>query len=133
MSTKSLSWLYMIATAVSIMAILFLALLESLFIRSWSNSKIMYLPSVITLVAALFLTVSTLIRSRTALRLKLVTVASVASILMTCLFLLEIVPIAQGNNDSGEVFWFVVLPTIGLLAYAYFSYLKLKTFLPDTR
>jgi hypothetical protein len=40
--------------------------------------------------------------------------------------LIEITPIAQGNYDSGEVFWFLMLPMILSFAQASVAYLKFK-------
>jgi len=85
------------------------------------------------MLAVVLLIVSILLQSRKSLMLALIIAASAASVLMTCWFLVEITPIAQGNNDSGEVFWFVVFPAIGLFIYACISYSKLKTLRTNTR
>jgi putative effector of murein hydrolase LrgA (UPF0299 family) len=112
---------------------MFLAWLEWGFIRSWSKVQIMYAPSLGSAlgVAALFAGLC-LIPVNKRLSIQFNAYASVFLVVMAFLFLAEIVPIAQGNNDSGEVFWLIVLPAIGLLAHAHRSYLKLKVF-PNQR
>jgi FtsH-binding integral membrane protein len=119
---------YIIATIFALLAGSFLAWLEWGFIRSWSNGQLMYGPpigSVIGIVGLLF--GLCLAKKYQHLSLRINTYASAVLILMATIFLVEIIPIAQGNNDSGEVFWFIVLPAIWLFIYAYRSDSKSKS------
>jgi hypothetical protein len=125
MPSKSLGWRYLAATIVATAATMFSGWLEAAFVRSWSNEKLMYFPSLVTAVAAVVLIPSVVLRSERMLIFQ--TASAIASVLMTCWFLVEIIPIASGNNDSAEVFPFVALPAIGLFAYACVSYSKFKT------
>jgi hypothetical protein len=131
-TAEPLGWRYIVATIFAIGAALFLAWLEDLFVRSWAaDSTFMYFPAFVTAVAALVIVISTFLYSRRVLMLWFIVAASVAAVSMTCWFLLEIIPIAQGNNDSGDIFWFVVLPSIALSIYAFVSYSKLKALQPE--
>ena len=110
-----------------LLAACFLIWLEVGFIRSWSNSFSMYTPPLISVLAMLFLLGSSLsLRRRLAFAFRINAVAATIIVTMALLFLVEIIPIAQGNNDSGEVFWFIVLPAIGISVFAYRSQLRSK-------
>ena len=85
----------------------------------------MYVPVVASVFATVGLIVSVLPMSA-HLRLRLAIGASFLLVLSVLYFLVEITPIASGNNDSGEVFWIVMIPAILLCAFSFFSYLKAK-------
>jgi hypothetical protein len=131
MPKESLGWGYLVATIMAIAATVFCSWLEWVFVRSWSNQKPMYFPSLVTAVAAVILMGSIVFRSERMLALQ--TASAATSILMACWFLIEIIPIASGNNDSGEVFPFVALPMVGLFVYACVSYSKLRVFRTNSR
>jgi hypothetical protein len=98
----------------------FLAFIEWAFAKSWLTEKWMYIPPYVSGVGAACLLMGALaFRTRPSISSRIQAASSVLVTLMAFLFLVEITPIAQGNNDSGEVFWFVMLPAIFLTAYAY--------------
>jgi hypothetical protein len=113
-----------IGAVLAILGGLFLSLIEVGFIRSWSNDRWMNLPCVISVIATVLLFLSLLpFADLSKLRMRIL--CSGLLVFSVAYFLIEIISIATGNNDSGEVFWIVVLPAILLFTYLYFSYLKL--------
>jgi hypothetical protein len=87
----------------------------------------MYIPALISLVATCALIGGLLILrfyKRTSLWLE--ATSSFCVVICVLAFLLEIQPIAAGNNDSGEVFPLVFLPGVWLLAYAILSSRRLQ-------
>jgi hypothetical protein len=119
---------YIIAKTFALLAGLFLVWLEWGFTRSWSNVGSMYGPPIGSAIAVLGLSAALIIgRIQLGLSQRISTYAAAVLVLMAFCFLIEITPIAQGNNDSGEVFWFIVLPAIWLTIYAYRSHSRSKT------
>ena len=115
--------MHSVAALFAIFAGLFLIWIEEAFVRSWSNDRWMYLPVIVSAVAMLCLLVSFLpFAALHKLRFRIA--GSGLLVFAVACFLIEIIPIATGNNDSGEVFWIVMLPAILLSVYLYFSYLK---------
>ena len=116
--------MHSVAAVFATFAGLFLIWIEEAFVRSWSNDRWMYFPALVSAVATLCLLVSFLpFADLHKLRLRIA--SSGLLVFAVACFLIEIIPIATGNNDSGEVFWIVALPAILLSIYFYFSYLKI--------
>jgi hypothetical protein len=113
--------LMVIATLASI----FIAWIEDGFIRSWSKVGWMSLPVVVSALASIVL-IATLFPIRSLLTIRLRVWSLMLSVASVFCFLIEITPIAQGNNNSGEVFWIVTLPALLLLICAYRTVLKIK-------
>jgi hypothetical protein len=127
-TNRVIGWGYIVATVFALFAGLFLAWLEWSFLRSWSNVGSMYGPPIGSAIGVIGLLTALLVIPRYKnYSLQLGTYVSGIIVLMAFWFLIEITPIAQGNNDSGEVFWFIVLPTIWLLTHTFRSYSRLKS------
>jgi hypothetical protein len=105
----------------------FMTLIEALFVRSWSNAGPMYFPPMASAIATLSLfTCAFLFRSKYLFALNLSLLSSGILVVMALCFFIETLPITQGNNDSGEVFWLVALPMVLHFVNSCNSYLKLK-------
>jgi Na+/H+-translocating membrane pyrophosphatase len=127
-TTRTIEWGYAAVTMAALLAAMFLTWLEWAFVRSWSDERAMYVPVIVSAFGTVFLLVGVyFIRRNKRFSLQINTWASGVITTMAVLFLIEIVPIAQGNNDSGEVFWLIVLPAIGLFAHARLSYSKIRS------
>jgi energy-coupling factor transporter transmembrane protein EcfT len=87
----------------------------------------MYTPVAISFAASCALIGGLLVvRSKPWHALWIGTVSSACIVVGVLAFLVEIQPIAAGNNDSGEVFPFVFLPAIWIFGFAIISYTKLR-------
>ncbi len=122
---KAYSWCFVAAGAVTVLAGSFLAWLEGAFVESWMYDKHANLSSIATGAATLFLLIGLiLLRSSQQYALRLIAISAAAAALCVVVFLVQISPVAQGNNDSGEVFWPVVLPGILLATYGFWALLS---------
>lgn len=128
LTTKStFGWKYTTTTFLAVFAGAFITLIEVLFVRSWSSSRSMYFPPLVSAVATVCLFVSAVLSRLEHFVVPYLSMAgSGVLVLMSMCFFVEITPIAQGNNDSGEIFWFVAFPTILLFVYLCRIYLKFK-------
>jgi drug/metabolite transporter superfamily protein YnfA len=88
---------------------------------------LMYLPVILSLVASCALiggVFALWVHTRQSLRIEVA--SSICITVCVFAFLVEIQPIAAGNNDSGEVFPLVFLPGLWIGAHAILSRRKLK-------
>ena len=128
MTKSSSRWNY-VAVCALVFAGAFMTLIEALFVRSWSNTSPMYFPPTMSAIATLCLfNCIFLLRSNYRRALYLSLASSGTLVTMALCFFVETLPITQGNNDSGEVFWLVMLPAILQFVNFCNSYLRLKEF-----
>lgn len=121
-------WRYGTATMSVILSGFFLLWIEDAFARSWFLSPYISWPARTTGLMSLVILVSSLLYFMCPRFVLFVNaVASGMIALMVICFLASIFDIARGNNDSGDVFWFVVLPGIVSATYSFNSYKKAKS------
>jgi hypothetical protein len=120
-------WQYGAATLLVVLLGFFLFWIEDAFARSWFLPPYKSWPARTTGLMALVIVVSSLLYLMRPRFVLLVNSAASGTIaIMVICFLASILDIAQGNNDSGDVFWPVVLPGIVSATYSFRSYKKAK-------
>ncbi len=121
------NWWYALSTVFVVLLGFFLFWIEDAFARSWFLAPYKSWPARSTGLMSLVIAVSSLlyfIRPRFVLFVNSAASGTI-SIMVLC-FLVSITEIARGNNDSGDVFWIVVLPGIVCAIYSYISFRKIK-------
>jgi len=111
--------------AVALLAGAWLAWLEGAFLTSWMpNDRVHLIPIFTGIATAGLLAGMVLLRLSKRLAFATIAVSSGLAAFFVLVFIGQIAPVAQGNNDSGEVFWPVALPGLVLAAYGYCAFLK---------
>ncbi len=126
-TVRIIGWKYVTFAVFSGLAAIFATWIEYEWIRGWSNTLLMYAPVVLSLLATCALIGGLFplwIRTRRSLHVEIT--SSICISVCVFAFLVEIQPIAAGNNDSGEVFPFVFLPGVWIAAHAILCRRKLK-------
>ena len=126
-TNRVFGWKYVVFAFLSGLAAIFVTWIEYEWIRARSKSPPMYLPVALSLVASCGLiggVFALWIRTRQSLQIE--TISSVCIAVCVLAFLVEIQPIAAGNNESGEVFPLVFLPGLWVVAHAILSRRRLK-------
>jgi hypothetical protein len=118
---------YATFTTLSLLADFWVSAVLVLFVRSLNFAPWIYVWGLSSVVATLCLLVAiSKVRSQSKIPVVIGAAGSVVFFLASIPMLIEITPIAQGNYDSGEVFWFLMLPMILSFAQASVAYLKFK-------
>ncbi len=124
---RGFGWKHVVIGVFSGLAAILVTAIEWLWISGWSNKLAMYTPVAISFAASCALIGGLLVvRSKPWHSLWIGTISSVCVVVGTLSFLVEIQPIAAGNNDSVEVFPFVFLPAIWIFGFAIIGCTKLR-------
>jgi hypothetical protein len=123
----SLSWWFWSLTGLALLSGIWLTGLEWLFIEGWFSGRLVYVTPVLSLLATLGIVFGLVfLRSKKFALLKLVAMGAGALVLCVLMFIVEITPVAQGNNDSGEVVFLLIPSTVLLVAYAFYAFSKFR-------
>jgi hypothetical protein len=118
---------YTLSTAFALLAVFWVFLAMVLFIRSLNFAPWIYIWGLSSAISTFCLLVAIfMIRSANKIPVVVGAVGSATFFIASIAMMIKIAPIAQGNNDSGEVFWFLGLPMILTFVQASSAYLKLK-------
>jgi len=118
---------YATLTTLAFLAALFVLAVLVLFVRSLTFAPWIYIWALASAAATLCLLLAMFsVRSASNIPVIIGAAGSAVFFLASVAMLVAITPIAQSNNDSGEVFWFLMLPMILSFAQASAAYLKLK-------
>jgi hypothetical protein len=118
---------YLVVTVLALFAGLFITGIQVVFVLPVPTGFSAYFRLIASAGATLCLLLGTLLfRLRYRAILYVAGVGSVILTLTMLELLVRITPTAQGNNDSGEIFWFLVLPMVLFFSQAFLAYLKLQ-------
>ncbi len=127
-NTISRVWLRF-ATVIAVMSGIWLASIEWLFIRSWTMGEFAYFTPAFSAAGTCMMVVGFAPSVQTnRLPMRIAGFGAGLGVLAVLVFCIQIIPIAQGNNDSGEVVVLLILPAILLFAYSLLTLLKVRKF-----
>jgi hypothetical protein len=116
---------YLVITGLTLLAGLFTIWIQVRFVLPVPTGSSAYIRLIASVTATLCLLVG-LIPFRSIVTFYAAGIGSTILALTMLELLVRITPIAQGNNDSGEVFWFLMLPMILFFSQASLAYLRLQ-------
>ncbi len=122
-----LTWRFWLCSASAIVSGICLSAIEWLFVGAWFTTRSAYAVPAASFACTGLVILGLALEPRTrTVALRIAAFGAGALVLCVLMFLVQIEPIAQGNNDSGEVGALLLPPAVILFAYAFYSNSKLR-------